>query len=72
MKERWLLEILVENPNLSLSHSRNGWFFTGSTLRDIKIPQELSEEGYKVSAMGIYKDSDEQQKTEYLAMFCLD
>ena len=72
MEEKWLLDILKENPNLSLNHSKNGWFFTGTTLRDIKIPEGLSKEGYKVSSRGIYKDSAQQETPECLAMFCLD
>lgn len=72
MEEKWLLDILMENPNLSLNYSKNGWFFTGSTLRDIKIPEELLKEGYKISAKGIYKDSEKQETPTYFAMFCLD
>lgn len=68
--EDGLLELLKKNPNLSLNHTRNTWYFTGEDLRDIKLPDELAKEGYQMSTMGIYKEVD--GKKEYLAMFCLD
>lgn len=68
--EDGLLEMLKKNPGFSLTYFCNEWFFSGPDLKNIVIPSELVEKGYKKSNKGIYKEV--QGKEDYLVMFCLD
>lgn len=70
--ESFLLEVLKLNPHLSLSYDvkSNNWALCGEEFRDITIPEHLAELGYISTSNGICCQL-EDNKVEYLAMYCI-